>query len=82
MSTRKPAVMPRFPEESVACLRRVMLSRASQDFKFTPSDVDMICTETGLNQGQVQVWADHFRFRSSFKKLDDILDNLRGKKVT
>lgn len=55
--------MPRFPEESVACLKRFMLSRASQEFKFTPDDVDIICKETGLNQAQVQVWAENFRMR-------------------
>ena len=53
--------MPRFPDESVACLKRVMLSRASEEFKFTPNDMDVICKETGLNQAQVQVWAENFR---------------------
>lgn len=55
--------MPRFPEESVACLKRFMLSRVSQEFKFTPNDMDIICKETGLNQAQVQVWAENFRMR-------------------
>jgi hypothetical protein len=60
-----------------------MLSRASQDFKFTPSDVDMICTETGLNQAQVQVWADHFRMRYvTVKERMDLLQSDGFDKVT
>ena len=55
--------MPRFPEESVACLKRVMLSRALEEFRFIQNDVDVICAETGLNQAQVQVWAENFRMR-------------------
>lgn len=55
--------MPRFPEESVACLKRVMLSRASEEFRFTQNDVDIICAETGLNQAQVLDWAENFRMR-------------------
>lgn len=55
--------MPRFPDESVACLKRFMLSRASHSFKFTPDDIGIIRAETGLNQAQVQVWAENFRMR-------------------
>lgn len=67
--------MPRFPEESVACLKRYILSRASQDFKFTQNDVDIICAETGLNQAQVQVWAENFRTR--YVTLKERLEFLR-----
>ncbi len=56
--------MPRFPDESVTCLKRVMLSR-SQNFMFTPEDVETIIQETGLNEAQVYVWADNFRIRHS-----------------
>ena len=64
--------MPRFPEESVACLKRFMLSRASEEFKFTPDDMEIICKETGLNRAQVVDWADHFRTRyvTSKERLD------------
>lgn len=67
--------MPRFPEESVACLKRYMLPRASEDFRFTQNDVDIICAETGLNQSQVQVWAENFRMR--YVTLDERLEFLR-----
>ncbi len=59
--------MPRFPDESVACLKRVMLSR-TQNFMFTPEDVETIIQETGLNKAQVQVWAENFRMRYSTEK--------------
>eukprot|EP00291_Cryptomonas_curvata_P009507 CAMPEP_0172201560 /NCGR_PEP_ID=MMETSP1050-20130122/30080_1 /TAXON_ID=233186 /ORGANISM="Cryptomonas curvata, Strain CCAP979/52" /LENGTH=233 /DNA_ID=CAMNT_0012879245 /DNA_START=34 /DNA_END=732 /DNA_ORIENTATION=- len=59
--------MPRFPESSVMCLKRVMLIRAPE-FMFTPIDVEVIMLETGLNKAQVQVWADHFRMRYETEK--------------
>lgn len=60
--------MPRFPEESVACLKRTMLARAAQEFTFSPADVEAVVKETGLNQAQVQVWAENFRFRYTTSK--------------
>ena len=60
--------MPRFPEESIVCLKRTMLARAGHEFKFTPADVEEILKETGLNQAQVQVWTDHFRMRYATEK--------------
>ena len=69
--------MPRFPEESVACLKRVMLAR-SPDYLFTPDDVETVIKETGLIKAQVLVWADHFRFRFGSKPVDEILDFLRS----
>ena len=77
----KPAAMPRFPEESVSCLKRTMLTR-SPSFVFTTGDVESIMKETGLDKAQVQAWAELFRFRCKFKKFDDTLDFLRSKKVT
>lgn len=75
--------MPRFPDESVACLKRVMISRAPQDFIFTPNDVNAICAETGLNQAQVQVWAEHFRLRyGALKERLEFLQNDGLDKVT
>ena len=59
--------MPRFPEESVACLKRVMLAR-SPDYLFTPEDVEVVIKETGLIKAQVLVWADHFRMRYETEK--------------
>ncbi len=59
--------MPRFPDESVAYLKRVMLSRGSS-FMFTPEDVETIIQETGLNKAQVQVWAENFRMRYATEK--------------
>ena len=60
--------MPRFPESSVACLKRVMLTCSSRDFRFNAYDIETIVKETGLNQAQVQVWADNFRMRYETEK--------------
>ena len=74
--------MPRFPEGSVACLKRMMLIRAPQ-FRFSAGDVEDIVKETGLNQAQVQVWADHFRMRyESEKERTDFLKSDGFEKVT
>ena len=60
--------MPRFLEVHVACLKRTMLARALNGFMFTPQDVQAIVQETGLNQAQVQVWAENFRMRYTTEK--------------
>ena len=73
--------MPRFPDESVACLKRTMLAR-QPSFMFTPSYVLDVMRETGLDKDQIQVWADHLRHRFKIRKLDDTMDFLRSKKVT
>ena len=54
--------MSRFPEASVACLKRIMLPRAPQ-FCFRAEDVQVIKQETGLDDAQIRVWGDHFRLR-------------------
>ena len=71
---------PRFPEESIACLKRTMLVRQPH-FMFTTCDVENVMKETGLDNAQVQDWADHLRMRYKIKKLDDTLDFLRSTKV-
>ena len=60
--------MPRFLPIHVACLKRTMLARAAQGFMFTPEDVQAVIQETGLNQAQVQVWAENFRMRHAGEK--------------
>jgi hypothetical protein len=60
--------MPRFEDSSIACLKRVMLTRAPHGFMFTPQDVQVVSQETGLNQAQVQVWIDNFRTRYTTEK--------------
>jgi hypothetical protein len=60
--------MPRFEDSSIACLKRVMLARAPHGFMFTPQDVQAVVQETGLNQAQVQTWAEHFRMRYTTEK--------------
>ena len=78
----KPAAMPRFPDESISCLKRTMLARQPH-FMFTASDVESVMKETGLDKAQVQMWAENLRYRCKIKKLDDTLDFLRSdKKVT
>jgi hypothetical protein len=68
--------MPRFPEASVACLKRLMLTCASRDFRFNAYDIEAIMQETGLNQAQVQVWAENFRMRYETEK--DRMDFLKA----
>ena len=67
--------MPRFHESSVACLKHAMLTQAPA-FMFSPDDVQQIIRNTGLNQAQVQVWAEHFRMRYLTEK--DRLDFLKA----
>lgn len=74
--------MSRFPEASVACLKRVMLARAPE-FSFLPADVTAIMLETGLNQSQIRVWGDHFRMRyATEKERMDFLSSDGSDKVT
>lgn len=73
---------PRFPDESIACLKRTMLARQPH-FMFTPSDVQNVMKETGLDKAQVQDWADHLRRRCKIRTHEDTLDFLRSvEKVT
>ena len=60
--------MPRFLPTHVACLKRTMLAWSGQRFMFTPQNVQAIVQETGLNQAQVQVWAENFRMRYTADK--------------
>ena len=60
--------MPRFLPTHVACLKRTMLARATQGFMLTSQDVQAVVQETGLNQAQVQVWAENFRMRYTADK--------------
>lgn len=69
--------MPRFPDESVTCLKRTMLARQPH-FMFTTSDVQNVTRETGLDKAQVQDWADNLRYRFKIRTLDDILKFLRS----
>jgi hypothetical protein len=71
---------PRFTDEHLIPLRRVMLAR-QPSFVFTPADVEALVQETGLFVSQIQDWAKNFRKRSGTKKLDDVLDNLRGNQL-
>jgi hypothetical protein len=59
--------MSRFPEASVACLKRVMLTCAPEFF-FLPANVEVIKQETELNDDQIRVWGDHFRYRYETEK--------------
>jgi hypothetical protein len=68
---------PRFTDEHLIPLRRVMLAR-QPNFVYTPADVEALVQETGLLKAQIQKWAIHFRERSKSKKTDDVLANLHG----
>ena len=54
--------MPRFEDEHITCLKRVMLPRLPECF-FAPEDYPVIMAETGLNQAQIEQWAWNLRFR-------------------
>jgi hypothetical protein len=71
---------PRFTDEHLIPLRRVMLTR-QPDFAYTTADVDALVQETGLLRSQIQKWAGHFRERMASRKLDDVMANLRGHKA-
>ena len=74
--------VPRFTDEMLAPLKRVMLARAPE-FVFAPEDVEVLVKETGLVKAQVQKWAVHFRERVACKSMDETLEYLRGtEKVT
>ncbi len=51
--------MSRFPESSLACLKRVLLARAPE-FCFQATDVFAIVQVTWLNQAQISKWAENF----------------------
>ena len=71
---------PRFTDEHLIPLKRVMLAR-QPDFAYTAADVEGLVQETGLLQSQIQKWARNFRERSRTKKLDDVLANLHGNQL-
>ena len=56
--------MPRFQDEHVTALKRVMLKRVPECL-FTPEDVKQIADETGLNHAQIDHWAENLRWRAN-----------------
>lgn len=54
--------VPRFTDEMLAPLKRVMLSCAP-GFSLGPEHVQALAQETGLVKAQVQKWAENFRRR-------------------
>lgn len=59
--------MSRFPESSIAYLKRVMLT-CSPEFKFQDDDMCELLKITELNPAQILKWADHFRMRYPTEK--------------
>jgi hypothetical protein len=59
--------MSRFPEASVACLKRVMLTCAPE-FYFLQANVEGVKQETGLKDAQILKWAELFRYRYQTEK--------------
>ena len=59
--------VPRFTDEMLAPLKRVMLARAPE-FVFAPEDVEVLVKETGLVKAQVQKWAENCRKRYATEK--------------
>ena len=52
----------RFLDEHITCLKRVMLPRFPE-CKFTQEDYEEVMKETGLNQAQIEKWAENVRLR-------------------
>ena len=73
--------MPRFQDEHVSTLKRVMLKRVPECL-FAPEDVDQIEKETGLNSAQIFEWAHHFRFRVDVDERENNLKEQEKMKVT
>ena len=74
--------MPRFTDEMLAPLKRVMLTR-QPSFVFTPDDIEALFQETGLVKAQVQKWAENFRKRyATDKERMDYLTADGSEKVT
>lgn len=74
--------MSRFPEASIACLKRVMLS-CTPELCFLAANVDGIKQETGLNDAQIFKWAELFRYRyKTEKEFMDFLSSDGFEKVT
>jgi hypothetical protein len=68
---------PRFTDEHLIPLRRVMLAR-QPSFVYTPADVEALVQETGLLKAQIQKWANNFRDGLKCTSIDKALDRLRG----
>jgi len=64
-------LMPRFSRDVLACLKKVMLSRAPGYF-FTCHDVDLLVGQTGLDCATIIHWADNLRWRSKNGMLADV----------
>lgn len=54
--------MPRFQDEYISVLKRVMQPRLPACY-FTPEDVDAVQAETPLTKEQIDFWAKNMRFR-------------------
>lgn len=54
--------MPRFQDEFITVLKRVMLPRLPACY-FTPEDVAAVQAETPLTKEQIEFWARNMRYR-------------------
>ena len=54
--------MPRFEDAHISTLKTAMLQRIP-DCYFVPEDYPGIIRATGLNQAQIEKWAEHLRYR-------------------
>ena len=54
--------MPRFEDAHISTLKTAMLQRIP-DCYFVPEDYPGIIRATGLNQEQIEKWAEHLRYR-------------------
>ena len=54
--------MPRFNDECVTVLKKVMLPRLPECY-FMAEDIAAVQAETALNKEQIEFWAKNLRFR-------------------
>ena len=54
--------MPRFTQEGVALLKRIMLQRAP-DYHYKPEDIENIRKNSGYGKEQIQHWARQLRWK-------------------
>ena len=64
--------MPRFEDAHVAALKRAMLPRLPGCL-YAEEDYARLVAESGLNEIQIEHWAEHFRYRTPVEEREAFL---------
>jgi len=72
--------MPRFLNAHVAFIKRTMLPRVPTCL-FSKEDVELIASETGLDDAQIQQWAWNFRARYTPEEREKVLRDYNPEQV-